>query len=222
MTKRKRSLVSAVALVGAALLSAVAGSSADTQVDCRAEKCVALVFDGGPGPHTAELLDVLADEAVSATFFVTGREPAFRHHEVVRRMADEGHEVGNGTWTRPRLTEVPAREARRQLVQTQRVLAQITGRAPTLVRPPHGVSDRRVAALCRTLGLTQVLGGVRAAGHGATDPDAVVRRALDGVVPGGSVLLDDSSPAVVAALPALLDGLREREYRLVPASPRHP
>ncbi|MFD3516773.1 polysaccharide deacetylase family protein [Streptomyces sp. NPDC058657] len=218
MTKRKRSLIAAVAFVGASLLGGVASSPAHTAADCRAEKCVALVFEGGPGPHTGALLDTLADEGAPATFFVTGRVPAFRHPELVRRMGEEGHEVGNGTWTRPRLTDVPAKEARRQLAQTQRVLTQVTGHRPTLVRPPHGVSNAQVAAICRSLGLTQVLGGVPAAGHGARDDRAVVERALDGAAPGATVVLDDSNPAVVAALPALVEGLRDREYVLVTAS----
>jgi peptidoglycan/xylan/chitin deacetylase (PgdA/CDA1 family) len=220
-----RSLISAVALAGAALLSGVAGGLADSPVDCRAEKCVALAFDGGPGPHTGELLDVLADEQTVATFFVTGRGPLFRHPELVRRMGEEGHEVGNGTWTRPRLTEVPAQEVRRQLAQTQQAIARVTGHRLTLVRPPQGLSNSQVAAICRELGLTQLLGGVRAAGHAAVGPRAVVERALDGVVPGGTVLLDDSNPAVVEALPDLLEGLRDRSYVLVTASrllPRHP
>lgn len=220
-----RSLISAVALVGASLLSGVGGSLADSPVDCRAEKCVSLAFDGGPGEHTGALLDALADEEAPATFFVTGKVPVFRHPELVRRMGEEGHEVGNGTWTRPRLTEVPAQEVRRQLAQTQQAIVQVTGHRPTLVRPPQGLSNPQVAAICRELGLIQILGGVRAAGHAAVDPQAVVERSLDGAVPGGTVLLDDSNPAVVEALPALVEGLRDRGYVLVTASrllPRHP
>ncbi|MFI5804343.1 polysaccharide deacetylase family protein [Streptomyces sp. NPDC051561] len=215
MTRRKRSLIAAVALLGAALLSGFADGPDGSPVDCRAARCVALVFEGGPGPHTGALLDALEEAHAPATFFVTGKGPVFRHPDLVHRMAWDGHQVGNGTWTGPRLTDVPAREVRRQLTQTQRALIQVTGRRPTLVRPPQGRTDRHVARICAELGLRQVLGPSYAAGH---RPAAeVAQRALEGARSGGTVVLNGRDPVAAAAAPALVEALRARGYRLVTA-----
>ncbi|MFE3265628.1 polysaccharide deacetylase family protein [Streptomyces sp. NPDC059215] len=74
-------------------------------IDCREAKCIALTFDGNPGNPTDALLDLLARYRASSTFFLEGRKIG-EHPDVVRRIATEGHELGNHTWTHPRLTEV--------------------------------------------------------------------------------------------------------------------
>ncbi|MFJ2741999.1 polysaccharide deacetylase family protein [Streptomyces sp. NPDC087440] len=170
MTKLRRSLIAAATVVGAALLTGFAGGATADPVDCRVVACAALTFDGEPGRSTGAVLDVLAEKNAPAAFFVAGKGPLFRHPELVRRMAEEGHTVGNHTWTQPRLTDVPVAEARRQLVQTQRVIEQVTGRRPTLMRPPQGRTNQQVGALCRELGLVQVgwgAGGVVRVREGA-------------------------------------------------------
>ncbi|WP_345222860.1 polysaccharide deacetylase family protein [Streptomyces cremeus] len=190
MTKPRRSLIAAAAAVGAALLTGFAGGTTADPVDCRVVACAALTFDGGPGPRTGAVLDVLARKDAPAAFFVAGRGPVFRYPELVRRMADEGHEVGNHTWTQPRLTDVPVAEARRQLAQTQRVVEQVTGRRPRLMRPPQGLTNRQVGAVCRELGLVQV-------GWGA----------------GGIVRVREGADG--AAVAEVVDGLRKRGVTLV-------
>jgi peptidoglycan/xylan/chitin deacetylase (PgdA/CDA1 family) len=217
VTKRKRSLFSAAVLVAAVLLSGFADGPAAAPVDCRVDRCVALTFDGGPGAHTGEVLDVLAEKNVSATFFVAGKGPLFRHPELVRRMVAEGHEVGNHTWTGPRLTEVPPKEARRQLVQTQEALRQVTGRTPTLMRPPRGRTDTQVSALCRELGLAQVLWDASAPGRRDAGPRAVREQVLKSVGRGGIVRLREDRPGTLPALAGIVDGLRERGF--TPVSP---
>ncbi|MFI0979501.1 polysaccharide deacetylase family protein [Streptomyces sp. NPDC021093] len=215
MTKRRRSLISAVALLAAALLTGFAGGPAVGPVDCRVARCVALTFDGGPGPHTGELLDVLEEMHAPATFFLIGKGPVHKYPDLVRRMAAEGHKVGNHSWTHPRLTEVPPREARRQLVQTQNALAQLTGQRPTLMRPPQGRTNKDVAAFCKELGLAQILWNSRALDWQDHDPKMIEERILKSAKPGGIVLLHDIYEGTVPAVPAIVDGLRERGFTLV-------
>ncbi|MCX5201158.1 polysaccharide deacetylase family protein [Streptomyces sp. NBC_00237] len=215
MTKLRRSLISAAALVVAALLTGFADGPTAEPVDCRVAKCVALTFDGGPGRYTAELLDLLAEERVPATFFLIGKGPVFTYPELVRRMADEGHEVGNHSWTHPRLTEVPVAEARRQLVLTQDAIEQVTGRRPTLMRPPQGRTNAEVAALCKELGLAQILWNSRALDWREHDPKVIEERILKSAKRGGVVLLHDIYEGTVPAVPGIVKGLRERGFTLV-------
>ncbi|MEU8886612.1 polysaccharide deacetylase family protein [Streptomyces sp. NPDC048442] len=215
MTKRRRSLITAAALVAAALLTGFARGPVVGPVDCRVAKCVTLTFDGGPGPYTGELLDVLEEKHVPATFFLIGRGPVHKYPDLVRRMVADGHQVGNHSWTHPRLTEVPPQEARRQLAQTQNALAQLTGRRPTLMRPPQGRTNKHVAAICKELGLAQILWNSRALDWRDHDPKVIEERILKSAKRGGIILLHDIYEGTVPAVPAIVDGLRERGFTLV-------
>jgi peptidoglycan/xylan/chitin deacetylase (PgdA/CDA1 family) len=97
-----------------------------------------LTFDDGPHPeYTPRLLDVLAKHKLTATFYVIGCE-ADRHRQLIRRIVDEGHELGNHTWSHsePRLTS--AEEFLDEVRRTDELLADLTGLRPTSTRPPKG------------------------------------------------------------------------------------
>ncbi|MEV0095909.1 polysaccharide deacetylase family protein [Streptomyces sp. NPDC050738] len=178
-------------------------------VDCRTARCVALTFDAGPGRDTAELLDILKAKRVNATFFLLGNDIRTRPRLVTREDL-EGHEVGNHSWTHPRLTEVSDAEIRSELGRVQKRVRQLTGRTPTLMRPPQGRTDERVAAVARSLGLAQILWTVTASDYRDHDPDVITSRVLEGAAPGGIILLHDIYPGTVPAVPGIIDGLRAR------------
>ncbi|MEU8438463.1 polysaccharide deacetylase family protein [Streptomyces sp. NPDC029216] len=178
-------------------------------VDCRRTACVALTFDAGPGPETARLLDVLRAKGVHATFFLLGKNTLVRP-ELVRREAAEGHELGNHTWTHAVLPQAPPEEIRRQLVLLQDRVKALTGRTPTLMRPPRGLTDPRVAEVCRSLGLAQILWSVTATDYRDHDPGVIASRILQGARRDGIILLHDVYPGTVPAVPAIVDGLRKR------------
>ncbi|MER5885463.1 polysaccharide deacetylase family protein [Streptomyces sp. NPDC001941] len=188
------------------------------RVDCRTVRCVALTFDAGPGPYTARLLDVLKEKDVRATFFLLGSRHVTDRPELVRREAAEGHELGNHTWSHPRLTELPDPEVERQLVRVQERVRELTGRTPTLMRPPQGRTGKRVAEVCRRLGLAQVLWSVTAKDYKERDPEVITRRVLAGARRDGIILLHDIYPGTVPAVPAIVDGLRARGLEPVTVS----
>lgn len=178
-------------------------------VDCRKTRCVALTFDAGPGPDTARLLGILRAKRVSVTFFLLGKNTRV-HPELVRREAFEGHELANHTWTHRRLTLASEAEIRRELVTLQEEVKQLTGRAPSLMRPPQGLTDPRVAEVCRSLGLAQILWSVTAKDYHDHDPEVITSRVLQGAQRNGIILLHDVYPGTVPAVPAIIDGLRRR------------
>jgi peptidoglycan/xylan/chitin deacetylase (PgdA/CDA1 family) len=102
---------------------------------------VALTFDDGPSPQrTGYVLEVLKQKGVTATFFLQG-DHAARHPDLVKRIRDEGHVIGNHSFTHPTFPELTPDQAREEITRTSEVLTEITGTAPTLFRYPHGESS---------------------------------------------------------------------------------
>lgn len=183
---------------------------------------VALTFDDGPSEDTERVLDVLDQYSVRAAFFMVGREVE-RRTQTARRVADAGHEVGNHSYSHPIYLYRGARETRRQLERTQEIIIDLTGVRPTRARPPCGVRTPAYFRAARALKLQTVqwtLAGFdwkrRSPAHIAHD---VLRRAEAGSI----ILLHDGDSenrsdrgATVAAIPLIIDGLKEKGLRVAP------
>ncbi|MGY4976786.1 polysaccharide deacetylase family protein [Streptomyces sp. 900105755] len=195
-----------------------ASGSVTGDVDCRRAKCVALSFDGGPSPTTPKLLDILKQQHLHATFFVQGRGHISKYPGILRRIAQEGDEIGNHTWTHPRLTDLDEAGARAELTRTQNAIERITGTRPVLMRPPEGRTDRKVAKVCRELGLAQVLWSVTAKDYETTDSALITKRVLEQTHRDGIILLHDLHKGTVPAVPGILKALKERGYTVVTVS----
>ena len=197
---------------------AKASGSVAGNVDCRKAKCVALSFDGGPSPTTPKLLDILEQDGLHATFFVQGKGHIAKYPDILRRIADEGHEIGNHTWTHPRLTDLDEADARQELTRTQDAIERITGTRPVLMRHPEGRTNRKVAKTCRDLGLAQVLWSVTAKDYETTDSALITKRVLDQTHRDGIILLHDLHKGTVPAVPGILKALKQRGYTIVTVS----
>lgn len=182
---------------------------------------VALTFDDGPSmPYTAEILDVLRGEGVHATFFLCG-ENAQRYPDLVRRIQTEGHTIGNHTYAHPYLTFLSRERIAGEIDRTQAVLEGLTGRRPTLFRPPFGVRWFSLWSVLRQRSLTMVLWSVRAY-DGRLDAAGITQATLSRLHPGAIILLHDGfethapaeidRSATVRALPGIISGIRKAGY----------
>ncbi len=179
-------------------------------------KVVALTFDDGPDPEvTPPLLDLLEQAGVHATFFCVGHKVA-KHPEIVRRVAAEGHLLGNHSHRHSRMTNLfSVRRLSEDVGRAQEELHRQTGRRPLYFRPPMGLTNPRVFAVTRRLGLRAVGWTARGMDTVARDPETVVRRILRGIGPGAIVLLHDGGVAGRVLLPAvrgLIAELRARGF----------
>ncbi|GAA2365193.1 polysaccharide deacetylase family protein [Streptomyces cuspidosporus] len=188
-------------------------------VDCSKAKCVALTFDAGPSENTPRLLDILKKEDAHATFFMLGKNHVLKYPDLVRRIAAEGHELANHTWTHKILTKADDDEVRDEITRTQDAVSKITGsKKPLLMRPPQGRTDDRVTKICRELGIAQVLWSVTAKDYQTTDSALITKRVLDQVDRDGIILLHDIYKGTVPAVPGILEGLKKRGYTVVSVS----
>ncbi|MHA4773273.1 polysaccharide deacetylase family protein [Streptomyces sp. MSC1_001] len=189
--------------------------SAARRVDCAEAKCIALTFDAGPGRDTPRLLDILKEKQVPATFFLLGHKHVDRYPQVVKRIADEGHEVANHTWTHRILTDLDEADVRDELARTQDAVEKITGRKPTLMRPPQGRTDDTVSEVSRELGLAQILWSITAKDYSTTDSALIRQRVLEQAHGDGIILLHDIYDGTVPAVPSIIDELKRRGYTFV-------
>jgi peptidoglycan/xylan/chitin deacetylase (PgdA/CDA1 family) len=188
------------------------------------DQVVSITFDDGPNPHATPLiLDILRREGLSATFFVLGRH-AERWPHLVRRMADEGHQLGNhGYWHRKLHRRTPG-YVREDLTRGTEEICRASGLTSLRhFRAPHGFRNPWVTPIAASLGQRTVgwtLGVWDSARPGA---DEIVRRALAGMRAGSILLLHDGDGydadgdrmQTADALPLIITGLRSRGFGFV-------
>ncbi len=163
---------------------------------------VVLTFDDGPSPDvTPRLLDVLAAANVKALFFVIG-ENVEKHRALVRRIADEGHVLGNHSQTHPWFLVCSRRVIAAELDRCQKLVEDAAGVSPKLVRPPYGQRDLRFNRLARERGLTPVLWSKNLRDYWGSGPEVLVRR-LSGARDGDIVLLHDGDPKATHTVTAV-------------------
>ncbi|MFK4144818.1 polysaccharide deacetylase family protein [Streptomyces sp. NPDC004065] len=175
-----------------------------------------LTFDDGPDPrYTPQILDTLAKYDVRATFFVCG-EMADWNRDLLARMADEGHVVGNHTWTHPLLTELTRREIRSEIERTCHVIDKAYGAPPQWFRAPYGAWNKATFQLGAELGMEPLAWTVDSFDWTTPGTRAIVRQVEHGAAPGVVVLSHDAGgdrSETVRALRKYLPHLLDDGYR---------
>ncbi|WP_329180562.1 polysaccharide deacetylase family protein [Streptomyces sp. NBC_01477] len=184
-------------------------------VDCRKAKCIALTFDAGPSENTPALLKVLAEKKVRVTFFLLGHNHVDKYPDLVRQMGQNGNVLGNHTWTHHRLTDLKPAQIRTELEHVDTEVERLTGKRPTLMRPPQGRTDKKVSKVCKELGLAQVLWSDTASDYATTDSALIHKRILKDASRDGIILLHDLYKGTVPAVPGIIDALRAQGYTFV-------
>jgi peptidoglycan/xylan/chitin deacetylase (PgdA/CDA1 family) len=183
--------------------------------DCRHVACIALTFDDGPNAKTtAQILDTLEREHVSATFFVIGSRIA-PNARLIQRMHQDGFEIGNHSWTHPDLTMLKPKQIRAQIEQTQVAIEHAGAPAPTLFRPPYGYSDSK---LHRNISLTFMFWNEDPRDWAAHSAKQVAHAVLTAARPGGVIDMHDIYKVTADALPHVIHNLKARHYHFVTAS----
>ncbi|MFF7790273.1 polysaccharide deacetylase family protein [Streptomyces sp. NPDC007991] len=175
-------------------------------------RTMVLTFDDGPDPrYTPAILDTLAEYDVRAMFFVCG-EMAVDNKVLLARMADEGHVVGNHTWSHPLLTRLTRRQIRSQMERTCDVIEEAYGERPEWFRAPYGAWNRAAFQLGAELGMEPLAWTVDTLDWTTPGTRSIVDRVERGAAPGVVVLSHDaggdrsqSVHALRRYLPELLD-----------------
>lgn len=175
-------------------------------------KMIALTFDDGPNVlYTERLLDGLAERDVKATFFLIGKN-AEAHPEIVSRIAEEGHLIGNHTYSHLKLTAGNEAEFLEEINRTGEIIRDITGSTPAFCRPPFGVWNTRYE---QKLGIIPVLWDVDPRDWCTFDTKIVANRILADCHDGAIILLHDEYETSVEAALLVIDELKQQGYTFV-------
>lgn len=182
---------------------------------------IAVTLDAGASAApTDKILKVLAKHGVRCTFFLTGKWIE-KNPNLTRRIVAEGHEIGNHSYSHPRLTDLSEGEITRQIDRTEQLVQTTTGTSTKpLFRMPYGARDKRVLSIVGKLGYRSIYWHVDSwdsVKPGIT-ADQITKRVLSKVGNGSIILMHCGSQATADALDDLLTQLTERGYRPVAVS----
>lgn len=175
-------------------------------------KKIALTFDDGPHPrYTEQLLDGLKERNVVATFFVTG-ENAQNYPNIIRREQEEGHLIGNHTYSHIQLTSGNRETFRKELVKTNEILKNITGETVSFVRPPYGSWDKSFE---KELNMFPVLWNIDPLDWCSHNAECIAAKVVENAGDGDIILMHDYYDTSVTAALEVVDVLQKRGFQFV-------
>ena len=161
-----------------------------------------------------EMLAVLQEHDVHVTFFVTGRW-ARLNPELLRQMAQAGHEVANHGMKHDHPLKLSDWELTMHILENHKLLTEIVGNPMQLYAPPYGEVDRRIAATVKNLGFRTIMWTIDTIDWQEPSVETTITRVLDKAQNGAMVLMHPK-PNTVKALPRIIEGRRQKGFRLVP------
>ncbi len=174
-------------------------------------KQIALTFDDGPDYFGQELLDFLAERNVKVTFFYIGNQIA-NYSDNVYRAYNEGHEIGNHSWSHPVLSTMKNEGIMEQLDSTSEAIRNVTGAYPTVFRPPYGSKNDRLLSIC---GFPCILWSVDTLDWKYRDVDYVTDQIVGGASDGAIILVHEIHKTTIAAAKIAIDILLDRGWEFV-------
>lgn len=188
-----------------------------------ASKQIAITFDDGPSEkYTPEILDILREYNVKATFFVVGKN-AESFPEIVKSEYNDGHEIGNHTYSHPQMKAITTNQADEEIKKTQEIIEKIIGKPPKLFRPPGGYLNNSIVDKITSNGCKTVLWSWRQDTRDWESPpvEKIVNTVLSNLKDGDIILFHDynshKSPTP-EALKIIIPKLKERGYEFVTVS----
>ena len=177
-------------------------------------KYIALTFDDSPMVETPELLRLLDELDIKATFFVTGANAEIRP-ETLKSIVESGHEIGNHTYSHPNVAKIDNDELENEIAVTNDIIRTWTGVIVHLFRPPGGHTNSHITHTIYENDMTTVLWTANGADCTGITSSQIASRVLRKCKPGGIILLHDGLKPTRDAVRAIVGTLREKGYTFV-------
>ncbi|MFC1595961.1 polysaccharide deacetylase family protein [Candidatus Margulisiibacteriota bacterium] len=192
----------------------------------REQPQVALTFDDGPKPEFClPILNILDQYGIKATFFVIGREARW-HPDLIYRMSESGHDIGNHTYTHYRLDSLSREQVNVELAATNEIIKSITGKTPIYFRPPGGRFNRIVLEEVKNRGLQVINWSLNTGDYTKASKyfrptmkaNDIVNNVVDNCQNGDIILMHNGGGPTAEALPKIIRSLRAKGFKLVTIS----
>lgn len=188
------------------------------RVDTGGEKKVAISFDATWGAdYTPRLLEILKEEKVKATFYLAGFWIE-KYPEMVKKIANAGHELGNHTYSHPHLNSLAEAEIKRELMQTHEMIKELTGKSCTVFRPPFGEYSNKVINVAKDAGYVTIIWDVDSLDWKNLSAEQIHKRIIEKVRPGSIVLMHNAGLNTPEALPGIIRELKKKGYKFTTTS----
>ncbi len=188
-------------------------------------KKVALTFDDGPSPiWTPKILDELKRANIKATFFMVGHHVK-KYPDVAKRVAKEGHQIGNHGYAHSVLLYYTPEELEEEIKYTEHVIRDVTGKTTKCFRPPKALITKEEKGKIKSMGYNVVLWSLNSKDWVTFDNKSMIRYILRNIQNGDIILFHDSGgifkreggdrSETVSAIPLLTEKLKERDFKCV-------
>lgn len=182
---------------------------------------IALTFDDGPHPrYTPQILDILDEYGIKATFFTVGVN-AQNYPDTIAETARRGHEIGNHTFSHPHVSQLDPYSLRCEIDKCESAIYGLTDYKTKLFRPPEGMIDREVKRVAGSLDYSVILWDIDTRDWAHTPPETIVKNVTENISSGDIILMHDyigyNSPTP-EALRGFIPILLERGYKFVVVS----
>lgn len=181
------------------------------------DKKIALTFDDGPSIYTEEILNILETYGCRATFFVVGSRIE-KYENILKKTAENGHEIGCHTWSHKRLTDEESDEIEFEINMTRDKILAVTGSECFIVRPPYGAWDENLMATGERLGVAFVNWSVDTLDWKTKDAKSVYDEIMKSAKDGRIILCHDLYPSTVEAVEKAIPMLMSEGYEFVTVS----
>ncbi|MGE5544481.1 MAG: polysaccharide deacetylase family protein, partial [Bacillota bacterium] len=197
--------------------SGVSGVSSPHYQGSTNQKMVSLTFNVDWGEEfLPQLLKILKDEEIQATFFVTGRW-AERQPDLVKQIVKDGHDLGNHGHGHRHLKNLSNQELAGEITAGEKVLQNISGQKPRLYAPAYGEVDERISRVASQLGYEVIMWSLDTIDWQNPDVATIVKRVVPRIHNDAIILMHPTRPTV-EALPQIIKQLKKEGYRMVPVS----
>lgn len=176
------------------------------------KRMAALTFDATYGDNqTPRLLQILRDNNIKATFFLSGIWP-LNFPSLAGSISAAGHEIGNHSYTHPHMTQITLTEVSSQIIRTGALIRNITGVRPYLFRPPFGEYNQAVLNTVAALGYITIMWTVDSLDWQNPGVVTIINRVVNNIRPGAIVLMHQAASQTPDALPVIISRLRQQGY----------
>lgn len=181
------------------------------------KRICALTFDDGPtGTVMSEILDVLKKNNIKASFFLIGNQ-VNEYKAVVKRAYDEGNLVLNHSFTHPDFFKLSADSIKKQILDTEDAIYNVTGKRPAILRPPYASLNNTIISTSKDLGYRIAIWSTDTMDWSQKSTENIIKNVVDNVRPGEIIIMhcNDDKEVTVEALPSVISELRAKGYSFV-------